>query len=540
MHFNSVIIFLATIATLATELTLAALPSGSCSAPRVRKEWRRLSDGERSAFLSAVKALKARGPSSASASGNGMASWNYDQFVDAHWKNVDVAHGVPDFLPWHRFYIYGYEAALRSIDSSIDLPFWDWSLDSQNPGASDIFSSQSFGGNGRSSDHCVVDGVTAGWKIVYPTKQERPLSDCVTRCNGFTSFYPPEAITGMLSQAQTYDGFRSALESGPHGVVHNQIGGDCGDMGGMYSANDPLFFMHHAMVDRIWARWQDQCNYSFTNLFVSDRNTPMTPFGYSPNDVLSIAAGTPLCYTYGPSASDAPLSSKCPPGTASASTTASSGSSSTTTTTTTATISSSSSSSSSTESASALQSAIPTLSEDAIKNMLNDSWFKNVLLSLVPNAPHSQNTSTVSLHRRTPQEYQDPNSIDINAIVQKAVSAAVGAAGIPDIQLAGGLLNTILPTIYTPDPHVLIKAPPAGDFSDLNHLRQIQQVSLSWIKMNRLNETFVRQCEVLSMHIIDQYNNRKGYVSSAALTNYGMYNKLGRWNVTITVSVTKS
>ncbi|KAJ1343639.1 hypothetical protein BSLG_001787 [Batrachochytrium salamandrivorans] len=414
MHFNSVIIFLATIATLATELTLAALPSGSCSAPRVRKEWRRLTDGERSAFLSAVKALKARGPSSASASGNGMASWNYDQFVDAHWKNVDVAHGVPDFLPWHRFYIYGYEAALRSIDSSIDLPFWDWSLDSQNPGASDIFSSQSFGGNGRSSDHCVVDGVTAGWKIVYPTKQERPLSDCVTRCNGFTSFYPPEAITGMLSQAQTYDGFRSALESGPHGVVHNQIGGDCGDMGGMYSANDPLFFMHHAMVDRIWARWQDQCNYSFTNLFVSDRNTPMTPFGYSPNDVLSIAAGTPLCYTYGPSASDAPLSSKCPPGTASASTTASSGSSSTTTTTTTATISSSSSSSSSsTESASALQSAIPTLSEDAIKNMLNDSWFKN--------------------------------------------------------------------------------APPAGDFSDLNHLRQIQQVSLSWIKMNRLNETFVRQ-----------------------------------------------
>ncbi|KAH6583850.1 hypothetical protein BASA60_001221 [Batrachochytrium salamandrivorans] len=461
MHFNSVIIFLATIATLATELTLAALPSGSCSAPRVRKEWRRLTDGERSAFLSAVKALKARGPSSASASGNGMASWNYDQFVDAHWKNVDVAHGV---------------VALRSIDSSIDLPFWDWSLDSQNPGASDIFSSQSFGGNGRSSDHCVVDGVTAGWKIVYPTKQERPLSDCVTRCNGFTSFYPPEAITGMLSQAQTYDGFRSALESGPHGVVHNQIGGDCGDMGGMYSANDPLFFMHHAMVDRIWARWQDQ-------------------------------SGTPLCYTYGPSASDAPLSSKCPPGTASASTTASSGSSSTTTTTTTATISSSSSSSSSTESASALQSAIPTLSEDAIKNMLNDSWFKNVLLSLVPNAPHSQNTSTVSLHRRTPQEYQDPNSIDINAIVQQAVSAA---------------------------------APPAGDFSDLNHLRQIQQVSSSWIKMNRLNETFVRQCEVLSMHIIDQYNNRKGYVSSAALTNYGMYNKLGRWNVTITVSVTKS
>ncbi|KAJ1343786.1 hypothetical protein BSLG_001678 [Batrachochytrium salamandrivorans] len=412
MHFNSVIIFLATIATLATELTLAALPSGSCSAPRVRKEWRRLTDGERSAFLSAVKALKARGPP--------RRARQAMEWLAGTMTNLSMPT----------------EKSLRSIDSSIDLPFWDWSLDSQNPGASDIFSSQSF----------VV----------------------------------------------TVDQATTVL---PHGVVHNQIGGDCGDMGGMYSANDPLFFMHHAMVDRIWARWQDQCNYSFTNLFVSDRNTPMTPFGYSPNDVLSIAAGTPLCYTYGPSASDAP------------------------------------SAPSAHQALRRLQlqrqaSAIPTLSEDAIKNMLNDSWFKNVLLSLVPNAPHSQNTSTVSLHRRTPQEYQDPNSIDINAIVQQAVSAAVKAAGIPEIQLAGGLLNTILPTIYTPDPHVLIKAPPAGDFSDLKHLRQIQQVSASWIKMNRLNETFVRQCEVLSMHIIDQYNNRKGYVSSAALTNYGMYNKL--------------
>ena len=38
-----------------------------------------------------------------------------------------------------------------------------------------------------------------------------------------------------------------------HNAAHRFIGGH---MGGAYSPNDPIFWLHHANVDRIWAQWQ--------------------------------------------------------------------------------------------------------------------------------------------------------------------------------------------------------------------------------------------------------------------------------------------
>jgi tyrosinase len=41
---------------------------------------------------------------------------------------------------------------------------------------------------------------------------------------------------------------------GMHGAGHFSIGGDGGDV--FSSPNDPIFFLHHAMVDRVWWLWQ--------------------------------------------------------------------------------------------------------------------------------------------------------------------------------------------------------------------------------------------------------------------------------------------
>ncbi len=40
-----------------------------------------------------------------------------------------------------------------------------------------------------------------------------------------------------------------------HNIVHRFIGGD---MGTAATPNDPVFFLHHCNIDRIWARWQDR------------------------------------------------------------------------------------------------------------------------------------------------------------------------------------------------------------------------------------------------------------------------------------------
>jgi Common central domain of tyrosinase len=102
------------------QLTLTVSVFAQCTNPTVRPGWRTLPDAQRKSFLSAVKALKNR---PAGSQGN-MANWNYDQFVQCHWDNVAVAHGIPAFLPWHRKFVDGFDKALKSIDASVNLPYW--------------------------------------------------------------------------------------------------------------------------------------------------------------------------------------------------------------------------------------------------------------------------------------------------------------------------------------------------------------------------------------------------------------------------------
>jgi len=49
-------------------------------------------------------------------------------------------------------------------------------------------------------------------------------------------------------------GFRLVLEGTPHGMTHNYLGGH---LRSFISPADPIFFSHHAYVDKIWATWQD-------------------------------------------------------------------------------------------------------------------------------------------------------------------------------------------------------------------------------------------------------------------------------------------
>jgi Common central domain of tyrosinase len=208
-------------------LLIAAVYTQSCTSPSTRPAWRTTMESQRQAYFAAIKALKTRPAGDFSGD---MAHWNYDQFVKCHWDNVKVAHSVPAFLPWHRVFTNGYEKALQSIDPSINLPYWDWTLDSQNPTKADIFTSSYIGGTGTGSDNCVTDGVAANWQVTYPTAPSRPGSPCLKRCSNFTVLYSPEAMASTLNAAKTFDKLRSGIELGGHGAVHQQVGGSCGNL----------------------------------------------------------------------------------------------------------------------------------------------------------------------------------------------------------------------------------------------------------------------------------------------------------------------
>ena len=47
--------------------------------------------------------------------------------------------------------------------------------------------------------------------------------------------------------------FEQVIEGNPHGHVHDMVGGDMGEV--PTAAADPIFWVHHCHIDRLWAAW---------------------------------------------------------------------------------------------------------------------------------------------------------------------------------------------------------------------------------------------------------------------------------------------
>jgi tyrosinase len=217
----------------------------------------------------------------------------YDEFVAVHWAvtrlNPDNAHGRPAFLPWHREYLYRFEQELRNVDSGVALPYWNWSaidgttadgepefadVSSQPPEWSPtpvfdaIFSDDFLGGAGDPDSGAVTNGfytrmddprtrTVEGWSLPQVLADEAGGGDTVfrrnTALNGSAWTGWQSRVEGQVIGASDYPSFRQRLESHPHNTGHTWTGGQ---MSRMISPFDPLFWLHHAEVDRVWLHWQ--------------------------------------------------------------------------------------------------------------------------------------------------------------------------------------------------------------------------------------------------------------------------------------------
>ncbi|KAJ3251182.1 hypothetical protein HK103_002600, partial [Boothiomyces macroporosus] len=234
-------------------LLFVKLVLSACTTFRENVEWREMTLDEQKSFLDAVKCLKSK-PSKIL---NNEFEW--DELTYAHAQVASSIHNHPVFLPWHRQFIQIMDRKL--IDScgySGKFPYWDEQHDSQAPELSPLW--ELFGGNGESGDHCVVDGRLANMMSSYPSKHcvAREWSGASQGSNQdelMASFYSPAQVALILASPD-YDNFRENLENNLHNMVHVGIGGDMYDP--TTSPGDPMFFMHHRNVDRLWWVWQQQ------------------------------------------------------------------------------------------------------------------------------------------------------------------------------------------------------------------------------------------------------------------------------------------
>jgi len=215
--------------------------------------------------------------------------WHYHAMMTATPPGWDrnAAHKGPSFLPWHRWMLILLEHHLQRVldDPDFGLPYWDWATDGELPAnqqqTADIWTEDYMGGSGFP--------VTTGpfrdgqWQVNIESRRapgsfdpilvptNRPLRRALSR--DASNLPTKEEVRRSVLRGEpnvVYDAtpwdpnstsFRNELEGwwpdapGLHNRVHVWVGGD---MGPATSPNDPVFFLNHCNVDRIWEDWQQR------------------------------------------------------------------------------------------------------------------------------------------------------------------------------------------------------------------------------------------------------------------------------------------
>ena len=223
---------------------------------------------------------------------------------------IDFAHEGPTFLTWHRYYLMIIERELHRVAerigvSNFNLVYWDWT-----PQDTSLFSYELFGTPEYSDTPVEVDGsLFDTWPVLYdehyraylaqngfggvepPCASVRALRDIEEdrkennhlergRLCDEDQFLPDDGSIRMALTATSYagsDGFNNRLEgfrelcagenpvcisgggnNNLHNAVHLYLSGHMRDV--PTASNDPVFFLHHANIDRIFEAWLRKFN----------------------------------------------------------------------------------------------------------------------------------------------------------------------------------------------------------------------------------------------------------------------------------------
>lgn len=201
-----------------------------------------------------------------------IANGTYGKFVSFH---ADMSHnmhssmgavGRQRFLPWHRMYLLKLEKEMQTIDPLSFIPYWDWITSPKIPILLKTFMpTVNVPGAGN-----ITVSRNVGPPPPLPTKSD---------------------ITSVLSE-NTYTLFTTQLEYS-HNNVHGWVGGIMSDI--QYSPTDPVFWLHHAQIDRLWGIWQAKSQNAGKNPSLNGSDRIMDPWTETESQTRSI---TTLGYSY--------------------------------------------------------------------------------------------------------------------------------------------------------------------------------------------------------------------------------------------------
>jgi tyrosinase len=164
-------------------------------------------------------------------------------------------HGTWFFLAWHRLFIYYFEQIVREAvvqaggSADWSLPFWDYGAGGQQATLPAAFRQPTVNGSPNPLfEPRRASGINAGLAL-------SPAVASATRALRARRFVGTSQFGGGVTGVAQFSNSTGQVENQPHNVVHDAVGG-----GGLMSdpdaaAGDPIFWVHHANIDRLWFIW---------------------------------------------------------------------------------------------------------------------------------------------------------------------------------------------------------------------------------------------------------------------------------------------
>jgi tyrosinase len=239
---------------------------------------------------------------------------------DQYWDQCQ--HQSWYFPPWHRGYLLALEAQVRADvitlggPSTWALPYWNYFGPGNEFQIPPAFTQQNLPDGSPNPLYVKARyGPDNDGNIYVPTAaaiQQHPndpnlasgtvTQDCLSNdiYTGDDANTPPPGFGGPATGFSHTGGTSGNLENNPHNLVHVYVGGSSpdGQTYGLMSdpgiaALDPIFYLHHANIDRMWAVW----NQNPANTNPTDPNWLNGPAAIGEREFVMPMNGSPWVYT---------------------------------------------------------------------------------------------------------------------------------------------------------------------------------------------------------------------------------------------------
>lgn len=189
------------------------------------------------------------------------------ELVEIH-SGSFMQHSNARLLPWHRVFLLLFEEALHNYHPDVCIPYWDWT---------------------RPEEQHFPDWLAGVLPTVHTPSETIHVVRSPSSDSGLASIIAGTSTAMAQTNYTSFSGPINAI----HGGVHIWVGGTMSDA--RRSPADPVFWLHHANLDRLWWVWYNSPAGNHQNPPLSGASAVMDPWTHTEADLRNIAA---LGYTY--------------------------------------------------------------------------------------------------------------------------------------------------------------------------------------------------------------------------------------------------